>query len=706
MIHDERSPFDGLAGVDLDELLPNSTSNVEFADENAIHSINIYEELPEVTEEELINEKYNQGKSPQGILKKYWGYDSFREKQLDIIESALAGNDTLGLLPTGGGKSITFQIPGLILPGTTLVITPLIALMVDQVQALRKRHIRASAIHSGLPNYKINTLLSNAVFGKVKFLYISPERIASSSFLATLNHLKVSLIVVDECHCISQWGYDFRPSYLNIVALREHFPSVPILALTATATPIVRGDIIHELQLRNPQIVQKSFVRSNISYIVRPCHDKLAMAVRILNAVKGTAIIYCRNRTRTAEIATELQKHGFSADFYHAGLSHAEREIKQKCWMDGDTRIIVATNAFGMGIDKPDVRVVIHWTMPSSLEEYYQEAGRAGRDGQPSFAVALVEKHDAATLSRRIHEQFPPLTFVRSFYDLLMSYLQIGESDGLGKRVQFNFEQFVDTFHLHPIQSQSAMQILAMAGVFIYEEKGSRASRIMMRVNRETLYKYEAIKGNRERILEFILRRYSGVFTQFVFIEEEAIAAATGLTLDTIYETLLSLSTLGVLSYIPRSSLPLLTFTTRRESGRLLNITPAVYHNRKKRFEKRLTAVKNYLFATHPQCREQTLLAYFGETESNPCGRCDVCRAKTTTAHRYLGTMAQMESEVLNLAKSLLATQPKIPIKIFNQHLQQLASNRGGSLEQWQKAFRNVLGSSMLFRISNDCLTR
>lgn len=567
-------------------------------------------------------------KEPEEILKKYWGYPSFREKQRDIIDSVLKGRDTLGLLPTGGGKSITFQVPGLMLRGTALVITPLIALMEDQVQGLKRLGIKASAIHSGIPSYKIKEILNHAVFGNLKFLYLSPERIASEGFVSTLRYLKVSMIVVDECHCISQWGYDFRPDYLNIISLRKFFPQVPILALTATATPLVKADILRELKLRDPCIIEKSFVRENLSYIVRPCNDKAAMVMKILHGVGGSSIVYCRNRALTGEIAQTLRDCGFTADNYHAGLSHAERDLKQKAWMEDETRVIVATNAFGMGIDKPDVRTVIHWSMPSSLEEYYQEAGRAGRDGLPSYAVALVGPYDKSTLSRRIKEQFPPLSFIRGLYDLLMSYLQIGEGDGFEKRVRLDLEAFIETFKLPSIQTEAAIRILEMAGVFSFRENSNQASRVMIILPREALYGMYAVKGNREAVLEYMLRKYSGIFTQFTYIEEEAIAIATQIPLEEIYETLMDLVRLHVIHYIPRSSLPLLTLTTKREPGRILNIPPEVYHLRKERFAKRINAVRDYLFGKDVVCREQHLLSYFGETDSKPCGRCDLCRSR------------------------------------------------------------------------------
>lgn len=662
-------------------------------------------EFPSAEETAESSSQLSTSKSPEEVLQKYWGYPSFREKQRDIIDSVLEGRDTLGLLPTGGGKSITFQVPGLMLEGTTLVVTPLIALMKDQVQGLKKRGIKAVAIHSGIPSWKVRTLLNNTIFGNVKFLYISPERITSVGFESTLRYLKVSMIVVDECHCISQWGYDFRPSYLQIASLREFFPEVPILALTATATPLVKEDIIRELHLRKPRVVQKSFARSNLTYAVRFCRDKESMLAKILHAVPGTSIVYCRNRVLTAEIAHALSERGFTADCYHAGLSHAERDEKQRAWMKDEVRVIVATNAFGMGIDKPDVRTVIHWTMPSSLEEYYQEAGRAGRDGGRSYAVALVGPHDQTIIKRRVAEQFPPLSFIRNFYDLLMSYLQVGESDGLGHRMQLDLESFLGSFKLPPIQSVSAIKILEMAGVFVYEEKSTSSSRIMMAMPRDALYNVKSIKGKNEEVLEYILRRYTGVFTQFIYIEEEAIALATQNTLDTVYESLMDLSRLKVLRYIPRSSLPLLTLTTKREAGRLLNIPPEVYADRKERLEQRIGAVLNFLYNPRKQCREQILLRYFGEQDSPPCRHCDICREKIKKKEDK-SRPKQSRKTGEKLLISLLAKEPSYDLHHLIDLLQAEGKEQGRSREEWIDILQQFVETTTRFRIVDNQIIR
>lgn len=636
--------------------------------------------------------------APEAILKKYWGYQSFRDKQRDIIDATLAGHDTLGLMPTGGGKSITFQIPALLLKGTALVITPLIALMKDQVSALRKRGVKAASIHSGMTGRQLRDTVNNAVFGRTKLLYISPERITSPFFEAALNHLKVSLIVVDECHCVSQWGYDFRPSYLNIAALRERFPTVPILALTATATERVVGDILHELKLRDPHIVRKSFARDNLSYVVRRCDDKMGMIIKVLASVQGSSIVYCRNRVRTGEIVERLRAEGISADNFHAGLSHAERDKKQSMWMEGDIRVMVATNAFGMGIDKPDVRTVIHWSMPSSLEEYYQEAGRAGRDGLRSYAVVPVNRYDKAVLSRRVSDEFPPLHFVRNLYDLLMSYLQVGEGDGFGRSLRFSIDEFVKTFNLPPIQTLSAIHILEMSGVFRYEEKEEHASRIIITIPREKLYNIASLVGHREAVVTYLLRSYPGIFTQYVFIEEAGIAISTGLTEEEVYLTLKDLSLLKVLHYIPRTAEPRLLLTIRREEGRLLIIPPAVYGLRKKRFEERIKAVKAYISDDTGACRSQMLLNYFGETDNRPCGSCDICLAREkarTQKGRQRKRLQQLEN---TLARVITSECSQI-----SYH--DLVAALGGQAEDWYGEIQELLSSSPDYVLRGTAIT-
>ena len=424
------------------------------------------------------------------VLKKYWGYDSFRPLQEDIIHSVYEGNDTLGLMPTGGGKSITFQVPALLMDGTCIVITPLIALMKDQVDNLKRIGIKATSIHSGMSRQEIITQLENCIFGEYKFLYISPERLGSEIFLAKLQTMKVSLLVIDESHCISQWGYDFRPSYLKIAEIRKLLPNIPVLALTATATPEVVDDIQNRLLFRKKNVFSKSFARKNLAYIVRQTEDKLQMLVHILSRVPGTAIVYVRNRKKTKEVAEYLRKEGFSADFFHAGLNHDEKERKQNQWKNNEIRVIVATNAFGMGIDKPDVRVVIHLDMPGSLEEYYQEAGRAGRDERKAYAVALCSPTDTAQLKKRISDEFPPKEFIYRVYEALGNYFQIAVGFGLDTAHDFLITDFCSAFKLPIIQTHSAIKLLELAGYLEYVEEVDNASRLIFTATREELYSY------------------------------------------------------------------------------------------------------------------------------------------------------------------------------------------------------------------------
>lgn len=565
--------------------------------------------------------------TPEEVLRHYWGFSGFRPKQREIIDSILAGRDTLGLLPTGGGKSITFQVPGLLKRGVALVITPLIALMRDQVEHLKKRKIPAVAIHSGMASFEIHRALDNAVLGAYKFLYLSPERIASPLFRSVLPQLKVSMIVVDECHCISQWGYDFRPSYMQVAELRAILPGVPVLALTATATRVVAEDVMRILGFAEPNIIQKSFSRPNVAYVVRHTSDKAATMLRILSGVPGTSIVYCRNRKRTVELAQFLRDQGVSADAFHAGLTHAERNERQRRWMEGEVRVMVATNAFGMGIDKPNVRSVIHWMLPSSPEEYFQEAGRAGRDGEKSFAVALVDKRDASLIRRRIGEEFPSRKFLCEVYDSLTSYLGVGMGEGFLRTFLIDIERFLKLNKLSPIHTMSAIRLLDIAGVWEYRDKEDMHSRLLFTIDREALYNNASLSPANDSLIQFLLRHYTGIFTEYVFIEEDTIARALNCSVEDIYLMLVDLSRGGVVHYIPRSSLPKLFLLTRREEGRHLLISREVYEVRRERLSERIEAMIAYASASDT-CRSQLLLRYFGELESEPCGMCDVCLAR------------------------------------------------------------------------------
>ena len=586
--------------------------------------------------------------SPEDVLLRYWGYDSFRPLQREIVQAALDGRDTLGLMPTGGGKSITFQVPGLILPGLTLVITPLISLMKDQVDHLRARGIRATAIHSGMSQEKVQTALDNCLFGKYKFLYVSPERVGSARFQEWLHALQVSLIVIDECHCVCQWGYDFRPSYLELPKLRELLPDVPVLALTATATAEVVQDIMRVLQFRpGYAFYQKSFLRPNISYSIRHSDDKPQMMRFILSRVEGTAIIYCRNRQLCQTVTDTLNEQGISATYYHAGLTYTEREMRQARWMRGEVRVMVATNAFGMGIDKPDVRLVIHLTMPSSLEEYYQEAGRAGRDGQHSYAVAIVGSQDSRTLHRRLQDTFPEKEYIREVYDQICNFLSIGEGEGLGRTYDFDMELFIRRFHMRPIQTRHAIEIMQLSQWLEYRDDDSRSLLRFLIPSKEL---YQPHIGP-DRLIRTILRSYTGLFSDYVFISEHDLSVLSGYSEDEVYTFLVTLSRQGVLHYIPKKDIPRLHFLIRREESKYLRIPYAAYQERRDKMSERIGAVRSYI-EDEDLCRSRKLLAYFGETETAPCGACDVCLRKHPSGlHQYVIDAVEEE-----LDKSFLST--------------------------------------------------
>ena len=562
---------------------------------------------------------------PLSILKQYWGYDAFRPMQREIIDSVLDGHDTLGLLPTGGGKSITFQVPALLLPGLTIVVTPLISLMKDQVDNLKNRDIRAVYFHSGLTRREANLGLTRCRLGKVKLVYVSPERLQNDNFIAELRSMDVSLIVVDEAHCISQWGYDFRPSYLKVAKLREITGEhVPILALTASATPEVTADIMRSLRFREPRVFARSFTRENLSYIVRYADFKEETLLRVLNATSGCAIVYVRSRRRCREIAQLLTREGISADYYHAGLAPEDKELRQNAWKNDHIRVIVATNAFGMGIDKPDVRTVVHYDLPSSLEEYYQEAGRAGRDGQPSFAVLLVSAYDKGRLTRMVDESFPPKEFIKRVYELAGNFTEVAVGEGYGHVYEFNFAKFLQTYKLPPRPTRSALHLLTQAEHFEYVEEVTTQSRVMMTAERNELYSLR-IDEKTERLLNGILRLYTGLFADFVYINEPVVSTTIGLTEKEVYEGLLLLSRMHVLQYIPRKSTPYLYYTASRQLPKYIDIPKSVYEQQRERLIKRIEAIKKFAFSDS-ECRVNHMLRYFGENPSEPCGKCDVCR--------------------------------------------------------------------------------
>jgi len=558
------------------------------------------------------------------ILKKYWGYDAFRPLQQDIIESVLDGRDTLGLMPTGGGKSITFQVPTMAIDGMALVVTPIISLMKDQVDRLRSLRIKATYLYAGLTRAEVNRTYDKCLYGNCKFLYVSPERLQSRSFLERLRQMPVKLIVVDEAHCISQWGYDFRPSFLRIAQVRKLFPAAPVLALTATATPIVVEDIQRCLHFKEPNVFTMSFSRSNLSYVVRPTEEKVGELIHILRSVAGTAIVYVRSRQRTKQISDELNRAGISADYYHAGLYVEDKEDKQDKWTTNVCRVMVATNAFGMGIDKPDVRLVVHVDVPNSLEEYYQEAGRAGRDGKRSYAVLLVKHTDQRTLRRHITEAFPDKDFIRSVYERVGNFLGVSVEEGYQQMFDFNFNLFCRTFDLPVLPTHNALKILTQAGYIEFVEEIETQSRVMILARKEELYDLDTATPGADQVLQAILRLYTGLFADYVFINEDVIAFRTGLNQETIYKSLLELTRMHILHYVPRKRTPYIIYTTSREEPKHVLIPRAVYEDLRQRMTERIEAIINYAYSDQG-CREQMLLGYFGEVASEGCGRCDLC---------------------------------------------------------------------------------
>jgi len=568
------------------------------------------------------SEKYRE------ILRRYWGYDNFRGIQQEIIESIGAGHDTLGLMPTGGGKSITFQVPALAMKGVTIVITPLIALMKDQVDNLLRRGIKAAAIYSGLTREEIIITLENCIFGDVKLLYVSPERLGSELFQNKLRHMHVSLITVDEAHCISQWGYDFRPSYLVISTIRKQLPGVPVLALTATATPLVVQDIQEKLSVSGStkgfSVFRMSFERKNLVYIVRQTPDKREQLIHILNNMPGTAIVYARSRQRTKDYSDLLNQSGIPATFYHAGLDTSVKDERQQAWQQGLTRVMVATNAFGMGIDKPDVRLVVHIDCPDSIESYFQEAGRAGRDGKRSYAVLLYNGADQHKLEKRITDTFPDKDYIRQVYEHLAFYYQIGIGSGYGHTFEFNIDQFCHTFHHFPIKVDSALKILSRAGYIEYTEEQDNQARLKFTISRGELYKLENNTPQEEKIITALLRNYGGLFTDYHYIDEGFLASQSAMQPQQVYQTLKGLSQRHILHFIPQKKTPYIHYTQRREDKELIQFSPSVYEERLTQFEQRIHAVITYATNDHI-CRSRQLLSYFGETNTHDCGLCDVC---------------------------------------------------------------------------------
>lgn len=565
----------------------------------------------------------------QAILREYWGYPDFRGIQRNIIESIASGRDTLGLMPTGGGKSITFQVPALAQKGVCIVITPLIALMKDQVFHLRERGILADAIYADKSRNEILQILDNCIFGGVKILYVSPERLASELFQTKLKHINVSFITVDEAHCISQWGYNFRPSYLQIAEIRKLKPGVPILALTATATPEVVDDIQERLQFEQKNVFKMSFERKNLAYVVRTSNDKPAEMVHILKSVGGSAIVYARSRKRTKEMSELLSQQGISATFYHAGLAPDVKDERQKAWQADEVRVMCATNAFGMGIDKPDVRMVIHIDSPDSLEAYFQEAGRAGRDGKKSYAVLLFDRNDEMKLLRRVDDTFPPKELIQDIYEHLAYFYQIGVGSGMGKTFEFDIEKFCVTYKYFPTKVDAALRILERSGYLHYEDNPDGKARLMFLLGRNDLYQLDQLSPSQDAVITALLRCYGSLFVDLTFIDENLIARQAELTIQQVYFALKNLAARHIIKFIPRRKIPFVTYTRDRVDGDKVMIPREVWESRREQYVKRINSMLQYAM-DDKMCRSRQLLAYFGEENESDCGQCDVCLEKKT----------------------------------------------------------------------------
>ena len=557
-------------------------------------------------------------------LREYWGYPDFRGIQRDIIESISQGKDTLGLMPTGGGKSITFQVPALVMPGVCVVITPLIALMKDQVDHLRQKGIQAAAIYSGMSRREIITTLENCIFGGIKLLYVSPERLFSDIFKVKFKHMDVSFVTVDEAHCISQWGYDFRPSYLSISEIRQLKPDTAILALTATATPKVIDDIQERLGFKQKNVFRMSFERSNLAYIVRETMDKYTELIHILNAVSGSAIVYVRSRKHASDMAQFLTSENISATFYHAGLEPAIKNQRQNSWQQNEVRVIVATNAFGMGIDKPDVRLVLHIDCPDSIEAYFQEAGRAGRDGKKAYAVLLWNKGDRKKLNKRVAENFPEKDYIKEVYEDLAYYYQIGVGSGAGYSFVFEIDKFSRTFKHFPVQTHSALQILERAGYIHYEMEPEARARVMFKLSRNDLYRLDESSKFEDAVITALLRTYGGLFSNYVYIDEGLVAQEAGLTTQQVYVILKNLAQRNIIYFIPQRKTPFITYLQDRIDGEKVVLSKEIYEERKEQYVKRINAMQAYA-SNNEVCRSRQLLIYFGEKRHKDCEQCDVC---------------------------------------------------------------------------------
>jgi len=627
-------------------------------------------------------------------LQKYWGYGTFRALQEDIILSIGAGRDTLGLMPTGGGKSITFQVPAMAHDGICLVVTPLIALMKDQVENLKKKGIKAHAIHSGLTFEEIQTAFDNCIYGDYKFLYLSPERLSTELFLTKLPHLKISLLAIDEAHCISQWGYDFRPSYLKIAKVRELLPNVPVLALTATATLQVVDDIQQQLNFREPNVFQKSFERANLAYVVRHAENKEEQLLKILESVKGSAVVYVRNRKKTREYAELLLQNGIKAEFFHAGLPQKMKDERQEKWKRNRTRVMVCTNAFGMGIDKPDVRIVVHMDSPDSLEAYFQEAGRAGRDGEKAYAVLLWSPADKMQLNRSATVTFPEPEVIKRIYDALGNFFQVAVGSGEGANFDFNMGRFCAAFGFNALTVFNSLKILQRAGYMAFSEEMNIPSKVKVLFDNFELYKFQVANASLDPVIKLLLRSYTGLFTEYAAIDEELMSKRLNTSRDEVYQALLKLSRFKVIHYIPQRDTPVVTYLQRREEIRYVVLPPEVYQNRKDQYRERVDAVIDYATSNHI-CRSKLLLSYFGQKSSEHCGVCDVCiqRRKTELADKeFDAIMHKLKNRLLKqpLPADQLVMMPDVDsdkawkVLAWLEDVEMVGENQDGCIE-WLK---------------------
>jgi ATP-dependent DNA helicase RecQ len=610
------------------------------------------------------------------ILLKYWGFNSFRPAQEEIIRSVLDQRDTLALLPTGGGKSICFQVPVMAREGMGLVITPLIALMKDQVENLKEKGIKAAAIYSGMHPTEIEVALNNAVHKQLKFLYISPERLESDQMQMSLRKMPVNMLVVDEAHCISQWGYDFRPSYLKIADIRSILPGIPVIALTATATPSVVDDIQDKLLFDQKNLFQQSFERKNLTYVVLHEEDKLNRLLRITRNIPGTGIVYMRNRRKTVEIANFLKANKVSADYYHAGLSPLERSKKQDAWKQGKIRVMVSTNAFGMGIDKPDVRFVAHLDIPDSIEAYFQEAGRGGRDGKRSYAVLMYHESDIPEVKQFLELQYPPIDTIRQVYHALGNYFKLAIGSGRDVSFGFSIHEFANAYNLPVAVATGALKLLEKDGYLRMQDIADNDSLLFMRTSKEDLYKFQVQNARYDKFIKTILRSYSGLFTEFVKINEQELARRLETTPDKVEATLGYLEKMELIIYKKRTGKPLLTFLTERMDGKQIHISDETYKHRKARAQERLEAVFDYITTT-TRCRSIQLLAYFGEKQSHRCGKCDVC------IERNKIELSELEfNTVLEQVKPLLSEKP-LSIKDLAEQVKGANENQIIKVVQW-----------------------